>query len=421
MASIRSSVFSKLPDSYYVFVIMLSTTALVGLLVDLKDTANAAAGSPVFKILWGSIYLISLLRVIARRHEALALIKANKALSLLVLIPLLSSMWSIDRSASLHIAGALSCSILFCIDFTLRFSIRRQLELVRTALVILLALSVLVELLIPGFMPTRDEEVGAWHGVWAFKNDFGRAICLGTVACFALARSIKLRCFIFVCGVTLTILSKSVSATGYTVLLCATFLALSALNWKPKPRLAVLIGLAVLAAGCITFVAQNYAEVLASLDKDPHLTGRTDLWSLSIEAIERRPLLGYGYQAFWTYDSQPARRIREAINWPEAPHAHNGYIDITLGMGLVGFSVYCLVIFIVTKDSIWFLMRGTEDYRKWPLVYVVFVSVYQITEGTIFAGNSYLTIIFVSLAFSLSLERKESAVQQTSQLAASAA
>jgi exopolysaccharide production protein ExoQ len=276
--------------------------------------------------------------------------------------------------------------------------------------------------LFPGFVPTAPEEADAWHGLWAFKNDFGRIVCFGTIAWLTLTRSFALRCFIFACGITLTILSKSVSAVGYTIILTAVLIALSVFKWRPKRRLAGIICMAVLSAVLVFFVVQDWDQILASVDKDPHMTGRVDLWRLSLKEIEKRPLLGYGYQAFWTYDSQPARRIREEINWPEAPHAHNAYIDVTLSTGLIGLSVYCLAILIVFMNACRYFMSGNEDYRRWPLVYVAFVASYQLTEGGIVVGNSVMSILFVSMAFSLSLVKQESAeVQEAPQLAASAA
>jgi exopolysaccharide production protein ExoQ len=422
MAAPRTTFHSRMLDAYYVFVLMLSTTACVSLFVNLQDSANVAAGSPIFKILWGTVYVVSIVRVVRMRHQAIAMLKMNKALIFLLLLGLFSAAWSIAPLTTLHYAATVLLCTFFSIDFSLSVSIRRQLELIRTAFVILLALSVIVQVLFPGFIPTAPEEADAWHGLWAFKNDFGRIVCFGTIAWLTLTRSFALRCFIFACGITLTILSKSVSAVGYTILLTAILVALSVFKWRPKPRLAGMIGLVVLSAVCAIFVAQNWANILASVDKDPHLTGRFDLWRLSLKEIEKRPLLGYGYMAFWNYDSQPARRIREAVNWPEAPHAHNAYIDVTLSTGLIGLSVYCLAILIVFMNACRYFMSGNEDYRRWPLVYVAFVASYQLTEGGIVVGNSVMSILFVSMAFSLSLVKQESAeVQEAPQLAASAA
>jgi exopolysaccharide production protein ExoQ len=412
---------SRLLDAYYVFVLMLSTTACVSIFVNFQDSAHFAEGSPIFKILWGTVYTVSIIRVIRMRHRLGDLLKSNKALMFLLLLSLISSWWSIAPLTSLHFAATVLLTTVFSIDFSLSVPIKRQLELIRTAFVILLVLSVIVQVLFPGFVPTAPEETDAWHGLWAFKNDFGRIVCFGTIAWLTLTSSFALRCLIFACGVTLAILSNSVSAIGYTIILTAILASISVFKWRPKPRLAAIIVLAALSTLIVSYVAQNYVEVLASVDKDPHLTGRVDLWRLSMKEIEKKPILGYGYQAFWTYDSQPARRIREEVNWPEAPHAHNAYIDATLNTGLVGLALYCLTIFVVFINACRYFVSGSAGYYRWPLVYLAFVASYQLTEGGIVVGNSVMSILFVSMAFSLSLVKLDSGFQNVPELVATAA
>jgi O-antigen ligase len=53
-------------------------------------------------------------------------------------------------------------------------------------------------------------------------------------------------------------------------------------------------------------------------------------------------LCGYGYEAFWTADH--LREIGER-NWG-APDAHNGYINLTLGVGAVGAVAHTLVLIL---------------------------------------------------------------------------
>jgi len=65
------------------------------------------------------------------------------------------------------------------------------------------------------------------------------------------------------------------------------------------------------------------------------LTGRTDLWFYVLDAIREKPLFGWGYMAFWTPDGTSATYIQNQIRWP-APNAHNGYLELALGLGLVG-------------------------------------------------------------------------------------
>jgi O-antigen ligase len=82
-------------------------------------------------------------------------------------------------------------------------------------------------------------------------------------------------------------------------------------------------------------VGTGLSNLFDLLDRDPSLTGRTDLWNYVIDAVRERPVFGWGYMAFWTPDSTSATYIQNQIRWP-APNAHNGYLELALGLGLVG-------------------------------------------------------------------------------------
>ncbi len=63
------------------------------------------------------------------------------------------------------------------------------------------------------------------------------------------------------------------------------------------------------------------------IGKDPTLTGRTDIWGYVIPYIYQRPLLGWGYVAFWSTTNPAAMVIAEELHW-FAPQAHNGLLEM---------------------------------------------------------------------------------------------
>jgi exopolysaccharide production protein ExoQ len=403
----RREVLQRMTDAYFVCVYALTTGAFVSLFVDFRDTAGYGTGSPIFKVIWGLVYIISMLRLIARRNEVTVLCGANKLLISIVVLALTSVLWSIDWSATLHLAVTLALTTLVALDLSMSYSIKRQLELLCVALVLIVALSAAVEVFLPGVIPGNVDDGQAWHGVFAFKNNFGRVICLTVVAGFSLFGGSKfLQWLVFVSGIALSMLSKSSGSVGYTIVLVGSVLLWPLLKWRPKPRAFAIVVLSIAALSAVYYVSENFGQVLAMADKDPHMTGRVDLWQMAIPYIQAKPLLGYGYGAFWTYNSQPATRIREAVHWDEAPHAHNAYIDLELSLGALGIVIYFVAYFIVAKDALRLFLNGTESYQKWPLSYLAFVLLYQCTESGIVGGNNILWIVFASLAFSLSLARE---------------
>ncbi len=414
IVTLSKRTISLLSDAYVVCVLVLSTGAFFTVFVDTDDLAVSSKGSPIFTIMWGFVYAISLLRILARRHETAKLFRTNKAMLLLAGLAVASTYWSIDRSVTLHAAGVLVLTAIVALDFSIHYSIRQQLRFICIAFVIVAALSVVVELILPGAVPGQEMEGAAWHGVFGYKNVFGKVICFGTLACVAqIDRSRLLRGFAIVSGIALTILSRSTSAVGFLIFMLLVFVLWPIFKLKPTPRRFAITALTLIALTLTFVVAQNFSRVTTLLDKDPHLTGRVDLWQLAIGDIEAQPALGYGYQAFWSYNSVPARRIREAVNWDTVPHSHNGYIEMALSLGLIGLAAYGTLCWTLTRRAYIFFMHGSENYRRWPLTFLVFTLAYQSTEGTA-VGSGVFWIVFCSLLFSLTAVKHEATIPQLS-------
>ena len=219
-------------DAYIVFVLFLSTGAFLTLVVDPSDVTS---GSSVTKAVWGIIYAITLVRIIKGWRQAAALIRANKPLIFLILLACASVLWSIDPSSTLHAVATLVFSMLFAIDLNMHYTPLRQIQLACVALTLVVGLSVLVDLFFPGFVPTMDPEGSAWCGAFSTKNEFGRIVTLAAAVCLALPDQPRwTRVVTIALGGCLAILTRSVGAVVYLVLLVLLFVGSSALKWGPR-------------------------------------------------------------------------------------------------------------------------------------------------------------------------------------------
>ena len=96
---------------------------------------------------------------------------------------------------------------------------------------------------------------------------------------------------------------------------------------------------------------------------DSTFTGRTIIWDFAKYEIERRPLLGWGYQSFWLVGPD-APSVVEAPGWVKImPNAHNGYYDTMLEMGYVGYTL--LVTFIIATFHAVGRMVDRDPARAW--------------------------------------------------------
>ncbi len=116
---------------------------------------------------------------------------------------------------------------------------------------------------------------------------------------------------------------------------------------KPQARtLALVVGLTVVVPAVIFAIGRNGGEGAAQsafmmgrkdTENTSNLSNRAPLWAELMESVRVHPLVGYGYEAFWT----PARveRISADQGWM-VPHAHDTYLDQTLSLGVVGMLLY---------------------------------------------------------------------------------
>jgi exopolysaccharide production protein ExoQ len=110
-------------------------------------------------------------------------------------------------------------------------------------------------------------------------------------------------------------------------------------------------GLAAIWAICVALLVigptvAEHAFDAAMLGRDDNeqvasLTGRVPLWEELSDSIERRPLHGYGFNSFWTSDQ--IDEISESQSWAISV-AHSTYLDLTLGIGLIGAGLWVVVV-----------------------------------------------------------------------------
>jgi exopolysaccharide production protein ExoQ len=140
-------------------------------------------------------------------------------------------------------------------------------------------------------------------------------------------------CLLVLCTVV-AVMSKSATSVIIIVAFCAIHVIASMMA-KGGPARALAIG-AIISLGPIAIIGITFTDSLLELiGKDPTLTGRTELWSLVWVAIDMKPVLGWGYSAFWLQSNPMAVAISTVSGW-FVPEAHNGLLELLLDIGCVG-------------------------------------------------------------------------------------
>jgi exopolysaccharide production protein ExoQ len=193
-------------------------------------------------------------------------------------------------------------------------------------------------------------------GAFASKNQLGFVASLGiyfSVAFLAFYRRGRLSLMLTAPLILLSayLLFVSHSATSMAsipaVLALVTLLAMSKLLSRRYRRVIFLIGAGLLVV--TAFVALNLGLmdfVLGLFGKDSTLTGRTYLWEQGWNAVQKSPILGVGYAAYWVQGFAEAERLWNEfyITTRTGFHFHNTYIEALVELGFVGATLVSLIV-----------------------------------------------------------------------------
>ena len=78
------------------------------------------------------------------------------------------------------------------------------------------------------------------------------------------------------------------------------------------------------------------------------LSGRLPLWEELTLSINKKPIIGYGYLAYW--DAKRVEYLSDRFRWV-IPHGHNMYLDTMLDGGIVGLVLLIVAILFAFSDS----------------------------------------------------------------------
>ena len=154
---------------------------------------------------------------------------------------------------------------------------------------------------------------------------------------------------------------------------------------------------------CAAAVASHAESVAAWLQRDLTLTGRAKIWELAWLSVERNPLLGYGYNAYWWVSGDSYQTL--ALLRYATPHAHNGFLDLTLQIGLIGAALFA-VVWINSMFAALRFLRSSADAERWPVLFLSCLLLYSFTENGLMIPNSLLWIMFVAATVGLSREMR---------------
>jgi O-antigen ligase len=162
---------------------------------------------------------------------------------------------------------------------------------------------------------------------------------------------------------------------------------------------SIVVGLAAVGSGFLFYMI--LPSLLGMLQRDPTLTGRTDLWHAILLSIAKRPWLGYGFNAFWMAQGESSTVLQQ-VNW-FARDAHNGFLGVALDVGILGLSILLAGYVVLWRRGLYLMRRTAGVVPIWLCSYLAFMLVYNLTESAILVQNNIFWILYTSTAVCVSL------------------
>jgi exopolysaccharide production protein ExoQ len=245
-----------------------------------------------------------------------------------------------------------------------------------------------------------------WQGAFSQKNACGRSMvfALATLIPAELCDRHKLLLF----GLFGMVLVWSGSRGAWIIaggLLAAALFMGVLFKLERRLRLVCCSGGLLLFALFIAVAMSNFGALAELLGRDVTLTGRTQIWHQVWLAILQRPITGYGFSAFWQGMQGASWEIVVALGFVLF-HAHNGFLEIWLELGMVGLAIFIVSLFRGVYLVGVLVQRGSFAAVVWPCSVLLLTILYDIEENTILSYNGLYWLLYV-----IALVQMESAVQ----------
>jgi O-antigen ligase len=369
---------------------------------DAGDFARAG-GNPLAFAVQTAFYLVTFCFIALHWRTVLRGAWNAKWILLLVLVAVASTAWSQHPLFTLRRSAVMFATTAFGIYFGSRFTVPEQLRLLGWTCALIVFASFFIAIFLPQYGVDHVWSFGAWQGAFPQKNYLARVMVL-SVLVFYLARppaSWWVRWVGIAGALSLLVLSKSITGIVVFVVMVSTLPLYRLVRSKLTYAIPVITVISLAAVGSGFLIYMSLPSLLGMLQREPTLTGRTELWHAILFSIAKRPWLGYGFNAFWMSEGESSMVLQQ-VNW-YAKDAHNGFLGVALDVGICGLSILLAGYVVLWRRALGLMRKTTGVVPIWLCTYLAFMFVYNMTESAILVQNNIFWILYTSTAVCVSL------------------
>lgn len=360
-----------------------------------------------------SVYVAILLLLRVRPldlFESLRLtFKLDFFLGILLILGVLSGFWSETPGASVRYGLVMVCITVAGVHTARHHNWEKISRILRWLFTSITGLSIITAV----FFPSIGTNPKGWTGITEHPNSLGPIVALNIAlwVVFSLEepKNRKLAFTIIWISILTLIMTNSAGSwfTAIELILLITLLQFTK-QLKPRWSIVAFLGFLLIAIPVSIFAVENYAEILAVFGKDPTFTGRSEFWPQLIERAWERPILGYGLGGFWQEwrgEENPAKGIVTS-NGFIPPHAHQGFLELLLNLGITGFVLFTISYVKSTMGAFRF-----SNYKKFSLgnnislIFLSFVLLANLSRSVLITPH-YVWLIYAYTSARVSVDLK---------------
>lgn len=408
----KTDQFEKLEKAFIILYMILFSRGVITLVLTGGSSEGDGSGEfdfGIFNLFWMLNYLVTaglfVVKWDAIKERLSIIILNNYFYWVFIMFLMLSMVWSEKPDETIKASIGMIGTAMFGVYIVSRFNLREQIKLWSLLFTTIILLSLLM-MAVPGYGVETAKHAGAIRGIYSHKNIFGPIMALSCTTFLIYAKTnfcsnkrlAYLGCLV---SFAMVVGSRSSSSLMYTLLLLLLVHTIEILRLRGKLFVWALITL-----GGLYFFVSAWGNTIAIfilelLGKDPTLTGRTDIWAVIMGKIQERPWLGYGFDGFWHGIYGESLYVRNALMW-DLPNSHNGFLDLTLGIGIVGMAILALAAWVTFIKGIALLKTHFAWEHTWAVVYIFYLFMINMSESSLANQNDmqtvFMTVVFTSMS-----------------------
>ncbi len=362
----------------------------------LIDSYEAETTNIINQIVFIFLFFSSSILIIQNPKKTLSFIRNEKYLTLFISFCLISFLWSNYSLISFKRSFQLFVTYITILNAVLYVRTEYIISSFKIVCFIYIGVTFYSGLFIPQAI---DPEFGTWRGIELQKNLLGHtSLMIFTLALYFLTYSqnilSKISDYLLIIFSILAIILSGSSTNMIAVMV--VFLILIMFNidkyFTPLGSRRLFSTLIIVTIIFPVLVVSVFAPDILSFipgffGKDLTFTGRSSIWTYIWAEILKKFWLGYGYGSYWIMGTSVIDKFQFAVGW-RVNEAHNGFLEIMLQTGVVGFTLFLSLL-------ISFVYKVIKSRFNIALLALISIVIVNFSESFVFAERSPSTLVFI--------------------------